>query len=51
MPVRFRQGLNSDGDVQGENLVLALDTSATSGTDKDVYDALVSLGWDSDVIV
>ena len=30
---------------------LALDTSATSGTDKEIYDALVSLGWDSEVIV
>jgi len=30
---------------------LALDTTATSGNDKDIYDALVSLSWDSDVIV
>jgi hypothetical protein len=30
---------------------LNLDTTATSGTDKEIYDALVSLGWDSDVIV
>ena len=28
-----------------------LDTTATTGTDKEIYDALVSLGWDSDVIV
>ena len=28
-----------------------LDTTAASGTDKEIYDALVSLGWDSDVIV
>lgn len=34
-----------DGDVR-----LALDTSATSGTDKEIYDALVALGWASDVI-
>ena len=33
------------------NVEMALDTSATSGTDKEIYDALVSLGWDSDVIV
>lgn len=34
-----------DGDVR-----FALDTSATSGTDKEIYDALVALGWASDVI-
>ena len=28
-----------------------LDTTAASGTDKEIYDALVALGWDSDVIV
>lgn len=33
------------------NVEIALDTTATSGTDKEIYDALVSLGWDSDVIV
>ena len=31
--------------------MVALDTTATEGTDKEIYDALVSLGWDSDVIV
>ena len=35
----------------GGDVCMALDTSATSGTDKEIYDALVSLGWDSDVIV
>lgn len=30
---------------------MALDTSAVSGVDKDIYDALISLGWDSDVII
>lgn len=34
------------GDIQ-----IALDTSASSGTDHDIYAALVALGWDSDVIV
>lgn len=33
------------------NAHMALDTTATSGTDKEIYDALVSLGWDSDVLV
>ena len=28
-----------------------LDTTATSGTDYEIYTALVSLGWDSDVLV
>lgn len=35
-----------DGDMK-----TALDTAATSGTDKEIYDTLVTLGWDSDVIV
>ena len=39
-------GITWDGDAH-----MALDTTATSGTDKEIYDALVSLGWDSDVIV
>lgn len=33
------------------NVEMAIDTTATSGTDKEIYDALVDLGWDSDVIV
>ena len=33
------------------NIRLALDTTATSGTDFEIYDALQTLGWDSDVIV
>lgn len=36
-------------DWNGE-VEIALDTSATSGVDKEIYDALVALGWDSDVI-
>jgi len=43
--------IDASGDISGNNLKLALDTAATSGTDKEIYDALVSLGWDSDVIV
>ena len=38
-------------NLVGEDCMLQLDTSASSGTDKEIYDALVSLGWDSDVIV
>lgn len=34
------------GDVQ-----MALDTTAQSGDDYDIYTALVALGWDNDVIV
>lgn len=37
-------------DWNGE-IEIALNTTAASGTDKEIYDALVSLGWDSDVIV
>lgn len=37
--------------VLKETPYFTLDTTATSGTDKEIYDALVSLGWDSDVIV
>lgn len=43
--------ITASGDITAENAYLQLDTTATSGTDKEIYDALVSLGWDSDVIV
>lgn len=43
--------ITASGDITSENAYLQLDTTATSGTDKEIYDALVSLGWDSDVIV
>lgn len=33
------------------NVEIALDTSASSGTDHDIYAALTALGWASDVIV
>lgn len=40
-------GLKWNGDM-----VIALDTTASSGSlDADLYDAIVALGWDSDVIV
>lgn len=42
---------NSHEFTEDGNARLALDITATSGTDKDIYDALVALGWDSDVIV
>ena len=35
----------------GGDVEMALDTTATSGTDYEIYTALVSLGWDSDCIV
>lgn len=41
----------AEGIFLGKDLFLPLDTSAISGTDKEIYDALVDLGWDSDVIV
>ena len=39
------------GNLQGENVLLELDTTAGSGTDHDIYTALQTLGWDNDVIV
>lgn len=33
-------------NLQGEDCKLKLDTSATSGVDKEIYDALVALNWD-----
>ena len=38
--------ITPDGDLQ-----LLLDTSASSGDDYDIYQALISLGWDQDVVV
>lgn len=64
MPTKHRQALQCDDDVSvggelaitetvsAENLLLQLDTSGASGTvDDDIYADLVSLGWDTDVIV
>jgi len=34
-----------------DDVYILIDTTVTSGTDKEIYDALVSLGWDSDVII
>ena len=33
------------------NINMALDTTSGSGTDYDLYQAIVSLGWQNDVIV
>lgn len=50
------KGMGIGGIAQGDGfwcnweMYLGLDTSAQSGTDKEIYDALVGLGWD-DVIV
>ena len=43
---------NSNGDLSlTNNLKLGLDTTAASGTtDGDLYAAIVSLGWQSEVI-
>lgn len=56
MAAKFDQGLNALDDIittknlRGKNALLELDTTATSGSDKEIYDALVSLGW-TDCIV
>ena len=42
--------LIASGDLEGENVLLTLNTTATSGTDYEIYTALTSLGW-TDVIV
>ena len=42
---------DEEGVYIGKDLFLPLDTTASSGTDHDIYTALTSLGWDSDVIV
>lgn len=45
--------LEAAGDiVSGDNIFMALDTTAASGTiDGDLYTAITALGWQSDVIV
>lgn len=56
METKFDQGLTALDDIittknlKGANTLLELDTTATSGSDKEIYDALVSLGW-TDCIV
>jgi len=50
LEVGYVATFDDDVNVLGE-LNLALDTEAVSGTDKEIYDALVALGWDDDVIV
>ena len=47
---RERLQVGDDFFVENGEVKIALDTSATSGTDKEIYDALVALGWESDVI-
>lgn len=50
--------ITATGEVSGENVKLSMeyggidaDGHATTGADKDLYNLLVDLGWDSDVIV
>jgi hypothetical protein len=49
----FVDSINAQGDgaVLKKTPYFTLDITATSGSDKEIYDALVALGWDSDVIV
>lgn len=42
---------NGGGFLLGVNLYFSLDTTATSGTDYDIYDAIQTMSWDSDVVV
>lgn len=41
---------NDDADF-GDNVLIELPNYATSGVDKDIYDSIVALGWDSDVLI
>lgn len=45
------QSVTADENLQGQNALLELDTDTASGTDYDIYTALVALGWTTDVIV
>lgn len=42
--------VTAEDELIGANALLELNTTATSGTDKEIYDALVALGW-TDCIV
>ena len=55
--IAFGQACHSDGfecslpSIFNDDFYFKLDTDTASGTDHDIYTALVALGWDSDVIV
>ena len=51
MEATFNRTVDVGEEVSSENLLLKLDTTAATGTDYEIYTALVSLGWDSDCIV
>lgn len=43
--------VTASGNLQGRDALLELDTTEQSGDDHDIYTALQTLGWDSEVIV
>lgn len=52
MPTTFHDTVNIEGDADfGADVFIELPNYSTSGVDKDIYDAVVALGWDSDVLI
>lgn len=50
MDTHLLQGLTITGTTETLDAYIDLPNYQTSGTDKTIYDAIVSLGWDSDVL-
>lgn len=52
MPTIFHDTVDIEDDADfGADIFIELPNYQTSGVDKDIYDAVVALGWDSEVIV
>lgn len=52
MPTTFHDTVTVEDDADfGADVFIELPNYQTSGLDKDIYDAIVAHGWDSDVIV
>lgn len=52
MPTTFHDTVDIEDDADfGADIFIELPNYQTSGVDKDIYDAVVALGWDSEVIV
>lgn len=51
MPTTFHDTFTVEDDADfGADVFIELPNYQTSGVDKDIYDAVVALGWDSDVL-
>lgn len=52
MPTTFHDTVDIEDDADfGADVFIELPNYQTSGVDKDIYDAIVALGWDSDVLI